>query len=451
MFNSLRARFLLSSNVLLMLFFVITGCLLDQLFQHTLMDAETNRLRAQLIELTSIAESSFGVTKTVSQDVKNYRLMTPHSGLYAIMTSQDHRVIWESPSMQGQDIPFMFEGDLDKETFYSTHNKHGNLFVMSMPFEWMTQEGVSRTYYFHMAKSQLEYRQQVAHFREKLTLWLGGLLAVLLVLHYLLLEWGFMPLGVIASELRSIEQGKRDHLRADVPTELMPLTRNLNQLIEHERTQQQAYQNALGDLAHSLKTPLAVIASSMVTAKSLDELKPLLHEQIKRLDSLVSYQLKRAVSRTKKSFNKPILIKGIVDKLLEAMQKVYAHKTMTLSIDIHPKEVTFNASEADLFELFGNLIENAFKYGETQLIVTVRLKTYASKPGIHIVIANDGECINTEKAPEMLQRGTRGNVDEPGHGIGLAIVNDLVISYGGELELGPSSLGGTRIAIWLPN
>jgi two-component system sensor histidine kinase PhoQ len=377
--------------------------------------------------------------------------MQPGSGLYANVESRDGRVIWQSPSMQGVNIAFQHLPNQVSDRFYRLHSADNRLFVGSMQFTWLTSDERETIYVFNLAKSEAAYWQQVEEFRESLMLWLGGLLILLLVLQFLLLQWGFLPLGYLARSLRAIQDGKQDELKGKFPTELVPITENLNHLIRHERKRQTQYRNALGDLAHSLKTPLAVINSSVETAKTLEDLKPVLEEQVAQLDSMISYQLKRASQQTKNVFSPAVALLPLITKISNAMQKVYCNKNVQLEIDVKPEKMSFNAEEGDLYELLGNLIENAFKYCDHQVKIKGKLTTHAVKPGLHITISNDGATIKAHEIEQVLERGGRTrSADVPGQGIGLAVVNDLVICFGGELHIHESSLGGTRIEIWLP-
>ncbi len=450
MLNSLRLRFLVGSNILLISFFAVTGYLFDQIFRNNLLDTERNLMYAQLVELAAIAESSFVSSRNLSEDVSVKSLMEPDADIYANVESRDGRVIWQSASMNNQDFSFQVLPESSENRFYRLHTIDKKVFVSSMIFSWLSIDGNEVSYIFNLGKSEDPYWEQVSHFRESIFLWLGGLLMLLLLLQYALLQWGFLPLAYLAKSLRAIQDGKQDELKGDFPTELTAVAENVNHLIRHERKRQEQYRNALADLAHSLKTPLAVINSSIETAPTLKALKPMLEEQVAQLDAMITYQLKRARHETKNVFMPPVPLKPLINKICKAMQKVYMSKNIQLELDIKPEDISFNAEEGDVYELLGNLIENAFKYCKKRVKVKAKLTTHTIKPGLHVVISNDGTIIAAHEIEQVLERGGRTRPDVPGHGIGLAVVNDLVISFGGELHISESSLGGTRVEIWLP-
>src|SRR5690606_36355786 len=214
---------------------------------------------------------------------------------------------------------------------------------------------------------------------------------LLSVAQYLLLRWGMQPLQRLAGDVSAIERGERDTLDGHYPSELLPVTANLDMLIKSERDRQGRYRTTLGDLAHSLKTPLAVMSSALqeargsgaVTEEQLREME----EQLGRMDDIVSYQLRRAV----RAKHAPVLGRAAVqftpllDKLLTVLAKVYRDKPMQVECEVAPGAV-FHGEESDLTEVLGNLLDNAFKYGRSRIRVVV------TQDGgeLRVVIDDDG-------------------------------------------------------------
>jgi len=368
MFNSLRSRLLISTNILLIVLFTASAYMLDNIYRTNLTESEANRLHAQLVELSSIAESSFGMNTSLSEDRENYQLLYKNSGLYAMMLSEEGRVVWQSPSMHESDIYIPKGKRLRKNKFYELDDDgKGPLFVSEMNFNWVAPEGLDAVYTFIIAKSQKEFWAQVNHFRESLLFWMIPLYVLAVLVHYFILRWGFLPLVQVGQDLRDIERGKADSLKGKFPYEIQSLTTNINELITHERKRQIQYQNALGDLAHSLKTPLAVIASSINETETSSTLKNSLNEQIAEVDNMISYQLKRATHGTQNTFAPSTPIKPLVDKLIRAMEKIYVGKGVVSTFNLSDDNISYQAQSEDLYELLGNLIENAYKYCEYQV------------------------------------------------------------------------------------
>jgi two-component system sensor histidine kinase PhoQ len=256
------------------------------------------------------------------------------------------------------------------------------------------------------------------------------------------LAWGLRPLRTVAAEVRAIESGAQQRLTRDYPKELKHLTDNINALLLHEHAQQVRYKNALGDLAHSLKTPLAVLRG---IGDSVGEQSPTLNEQIDRMDNIVQYQLQRAATTGRSALTTPIPLRPTLERLLTTLHKVYRDKGVTVELALQ-EAVAFRGDEGDLMELLGNLLDNAFKWAAG----TVRISAHASRSVLELCVEDDGPGIEDAQAAQVLQRGVRLDENTPGHGIGLPMVRDIVEAYEGRLTIKRSDRGGARIAIFLP-
>ena len=196
------------------------------------------------------------------------------------------------------------------------------------------------------------FESPIQKYRQTLWGWLLALAALLLIAQLLVLRWGLTPLRKVANELHRIEHGEQEALHGNYPAELRGLTGNLNTLLAHERAQQQRYRNALADLAHSLKTPLAVLHGSSTDAASV-------REQVRRMQQSVDYQLQRAATAGRGGLNSPLEIQPLLDSLLLALHKVHAGKTISVQQQVD-EELMVRADKGDLTELLGNLLDNAF-------------------------------------------------------------------------------------------
>jgi two-component system sensor histidine kinase PhoQ len=246
----------------------------------------------------------------------------------------------------------------------------------------------------------------------------------------------------LAHDLTDLEQGHRAALPEHYPEELQPLAANLNQLLAREQQQRERYRNTLGDLAHSLKTPLAVLRQ---TASTPAPDRALLDEQIQRMDQLVSYQLQRAVLGSPHNLQQSLLLKPLVDKLISTFAKVYFEKNLQFGVSI-AANCECRGDEADLLELLGNLLDNACKACRHRIDIAA----HASERWLLIAIEDDGPGIAEHQRTAILQRGQRADSYAPGQGIGLAVAVDILSSYGAELDIGTSPLGGARFSIRWP-
>jgi two-component system sensor histidine kinase PhoQ len=236
------------------------------------------------------------------------------------------------------------------------------------------------------------------------------------------------------------------------PRELAPLTESINALVDSERENLDRQRNTLADLAHSLKTPLAVLRTRLDSGAGEAELRDEIETQLRRMNDLVGYQLTRAASGGHKLFAAPVAIEPHAEQIVRGLEKIYAAKGTICEFDIDAN-ARFHGEPGDLQELLGNLLENAFKWAGSRVLLTVRVGEEAPnrRAGLRIAVDDDGPGIPPDRVAAVLQRGVRGDERVQGHGIGLAIVQDIVRSYRGELDVAPSpELGGTRFQVTLP-
>ncbi|MGF1528794.1 MAG: ATP-binding protein, partial [Candidatus Competibacterales bacterium] len=269
---------------------------------------------------------------------------------------------------------------------------------------------------------------------------LGGALG-LLAAQGLVLRWSLTPLRQVAREIQDIEAGRQLTLAGHYPAELQPLTRNLNQLVSRSRDHLERYRNTLGDLAHSLKTPLAVLGSSLETGA--DDLKHTVREQVVRMNQTVDYQLQRAAAAGRIALTAPVPVSAAAQQIVHSLAKVYSDKGLDFQWQV-ADELVFNGDRGDLLEVLGNLMDNACKWAAK----TVRLRAWplATSGDVVLVVEDDGPGIPDHRRATILQRGVRADPHTAGHGIGLAVVRELVEDiYRGQLTIDDSPLGGARI------
>jgi len=451
--NSLLSRLLLASNIILLLFLCIAGIWLDRGFRDSVIAGEASRLSLYIYDLLRIVDpGSASVLKMPSTEV-DHRLMSPGSGLYAAVLSGNGEPIWRSPSMLGLKIPFHINVTPGEEWFGEIKRGDGKeLFSMSMGILWVDNEGRERTYTFNVADTQDAYREEVANFRSKLWFLFGVGLTALFIVQGLVLHWGFGPLRRIEGDLREISRGEKNEIIENVPAELRGLTENLNALIKHEHMRQARYKNALGDLAHSFKTPLAILRSAVERREpDTGELIATVIEQVDRLDQIVRSQLQRAVTSGKAALAKPIPTKPIIEKIVSAVKKVYLDKMITCELSLD-SVANFYGQENDFYEMAGNLIENAFKYTSTAVRIQTTVQTMEkdNRNGFLFIVEDNGPGIPGEEVERVLRRGERADTTKPGHGIGLAMAKDIITAYDGILLVLSSVTGGARLEVFFP-
>ncbi|HCK82561.1 MAG TPA: hypothetical protein DIC59_14010, partial [Candidatus Competibacteraceae bacterium] len=296
--HSLRGRLLVAASVVLAAFLGLTGLTLDGAFRDTALTSVQNRLQAQVHMLLGAAELDAFKRLTLPQTLTEARFSTPDSGLYADVMDSQGNLIWRSPSLLGQALPFFPAVRNAGETqFAPLETADGSpLFILAFTVNWEINPNQYQAYTFRVAETQGEYLDQLWSFRQGLWGWLLAATGVLLAVQGLILRWSLKPLRRVATEVKDIETGQRAELSGGYPDELLPLTANLNALLRQSHARLERYRNALADLAHSLKTPLAVLRGTLENRAALDELQQTLGEQVERMNRTVDYQLQRAAA-----------------------------------------------------------------------------------------------------------------------------------------------------------
>jgi two-component system sensor histidine kinase PhoQ len=434
--KSLTARVIISTIIVLALFIGLTGLALERAFQNSSQSAIQDRLQAQLYVLMAETEVSPGLELSINAPLPVPRLNLPGSGLYAWIMDQNQQPLWQSTSTTGTG----FIPELRLNSFPGIPLQLGgepHLYT-SISIEWeVDNQALPLT--FVVAEDMQAYQQELASYRNTLRFWLGIMSFILLLALGIALYLGLKPLRRAASDIASVEAGTKEQLDGEYPTELQALTDNINTLIKHERVQMKRYRDALSDLAHSLKTPLAIM-HGLISGKDDQEVST----QLQRMDEIVQYQLQRASNAGRSALAPPIPIAPIFSRLLNTLEKVYIDRSVHVETDI-PEGLQIRGDQGDMMEMIGNVLDNAFKWTSSSIWVRV----HEEDGKIILCIEDDGPGISAEQAQLILNRGVRMDEQTPGHGIGLAIVLDIVTAYNGTLELQGYDKGA-RIRIILP-
>ncbi|HSO83502.1 ATP-binding protein [Thiocapsa sp.] len=443
---SLRARVVASAAAVLAVFILLTSLALERAFRDTAESSREERLLAQIFLLMAAAEAE-NDGLVFPDALAEARFSLPGSGLYARVFDMSNRLVWESESAMG--IPEPSPMDLvpgQRRLEVRRSDDGADYLVEGFGVSWETGE-LPRHYVFTVAEDMAAFNEEVGRFRGSLAVWLGAMALLMLTALVLILAWGLAPLRRVSTEVAAIESGNQAKILGNYPSEIRALTDNLNGLLAHEQARQRRLDNALGDLAHSLKTPLAVIRGAIGDLAAGNETTLLVEEQLARMDNIVAHQLQRARTGGGQAaiLSPPLQIRRIAERLIDSLSKVYRDKGVAVSLAI-PEEIQLNGVEGDLMEMLGNLLDNAFKWCRSQ----VRILCSVEKGTLIIAIEDDGPGIPPQDAARLLGRGARADEAVPGHGIGLAMAREICEAYGGRLGVEGSTLGGARLCLRLP-
>ena len=449
--GSLRTRVLLWLSIMLLAFFAATIAALEWSLSASLSRARSEVLEAQLIALMSAAEADEGVRKLTVPVLPDRRMATPESGLYGEIRTPEGELMWRSPSgVALADTPVdAAPPGVRQQRRINDREPQAERTQRSVTVAWEFDDGATEQFVFVISQSLEPYRAQQRGFRIGLVSWFAGITLATLILLSLVLRRVLRPLAVIESEIREIETGRRERLSAGQPAELAGVGRNLNALLARERGRQQRYRDSLANLAHSLKTPLAAMQAVIGSIAEI-ELRQALADGIARMDRIVAYQLQRArIIGDKAPGVRAVAVSPVVTDLHESLVKVYRGRSMHVDLEVD-EAATFYGDEGDLQEILGNLMDNAWKYGRSRITVKGAMIISDDGAQLEIVVEDDGPGLSAEMAVLATTRGMRLDETQAGHGIGLAVVRDIVESLDGELEIGYSSLGGAALRVTLP-
>jgi signal transduction histidine kinase len=298
---------------------------------------------------------------------------------------------------------------------------------------------------FQVANSRETIDEQIQRLRSTLIWSFTALGAGLLILAALQTVYGLWPLRRVRREVSAIRSGGRTRLGQDFPTEIRPLTEEINQLLAHSESQAEEARRHAGNLAHALKTPLTVI-NNAATARSLD-LSDTVCREAQVMRRQVDHHLARARAIGRRA---SVQARARVWESLEAVQRAVDRLYEEVTVDIAgDQQAQARVERQDLDEMLGNLVENAAKYGGGRVFVTVETRGEF----VDVLVEDDGPGIPPEDRDSLFARGARlDTTGKPGTGLGLAIVRDVAEIYDGSIQLEESEdLGGLLARLSLPS
>ncbi len=420
---SLRLRISLVAAAVIAVFFVLTATLLERAFRENAEDAVVTRLDAQLLLLMGIVEVSGPREVQLPAVLPDPRLALPGGGLYARILDADGAMLWRSPSALGTSLADW---------------RDSGFFERAMTVQWeLPGQVVALT--FQVLEERDAYEAQMERYRR--TLWLGlGLLTVLLIAGQALALgfWGLRPLRRVRADLEAVRQGENRELGGPYPREIQTLTDSINALLEFERDRLERQRHALADLAHSLKTPLSALRLGI--AGEAPERRELLL-QVERMQGMIQHELNQAQRLGPSPFQPPVAVAPVIERTCAALRRIADQQGVELVTSLRP-ECTLRMETGALFELLGNLLDNAIRHARSQ----VRVGLTCGTRRLELTVDDDGPGIDEADREAVLQRGTRRDTRPGGQGLGLHIVQTLVRDHGGELHIEQApELGGARV------
>ncbi len=448
---SLGTRLLLAASVALAAFLGLTGLALDRAFRDSAQAAIQDRLTGQLHGLLAAADVGADGRMVLPEALPEARFGRINSGLYAQVVDDRGQVTWRSRSLLGKQLPLVPPLDPGVARFFTWSLDGSELFLYRFGVAWEDDNGELLRFVFSVAEDHREYMSQVNAFRRSISLWFGGAVVLLLAVQGAVLRWGLAPLREVAADIKAIEQGRRGQLTGRYPRELRGLTENINAFLRNEQNQSQRYRQSLDDLAHSLKTPLAVLRGTLDAQRWSADTRTEIAAQVDRMSEIVSYQLQRAAAANRRTLAVPVVVAPYVEKVVNSLHKVYANKSVEVEVKVDP-ELVFYGDTGDLMEVLGNLLDNAFKWctGRVSVRAQPMRDSRFRRSGVRLTIDDDGPGIRAALREQVLRRGVKADQRVSGQGIGLAVVHEIVDAYAGKLEIDATTGPGTRVVAEFP-
>jgi two-component system sensor histidine kinase PhoQ len=437
MINSLRQKILVISTLLITLFLLLASIVIIEVYSKNLSNRVYLRLDSMMLDILSSVKLNSNNKLVVDLQHVDSKLLKEDTGFYAVILG-NNKIVWHSNSTP-DDFKYYSNLPAGVERHKFVNIKHEGFYALLHGAAIRDREGDEENYTLMVFESSKIIADERRDFE---TSFLIGLLIVacfVWVVQYFVLKYNLYPLRKIARDISSVKEADKEFLDVNYPYEIQQLASLVNDLLEMERATKAKYKNSLGDLAHSIKTPLAIMRNNQVLPEEIKE-------QIAEITSLVEYHLKRASHVEPRIIKKQIKVAKIINRLLNAMQKVYHDKDIVVACDVKSGTV-FRGEKEDLVELLGNIIDNAFKWAHKSVRITAYNNSDNNKQ-LNLIIEDDGPGIKRNKKESITERGVRQDKVVAGYGIGMAIVNDIVTIYNGTLEIERSEqLGGAKIII----
>ncbi|MBZ9674813.1 histidine kinase [Mesorhizobium sp. ES1-1] len=446
--RSLTFRVIAFSTVWAILTLIVIFTLITTLYRQASERGFDSLLSAHLFNLIGSIGISDSGALTGAPDLGDLRFSEPASGWYwAVEPASEgvHGNLHSSsmtktiPSPSVAAVPF----NASFQRSYAAEGIDGErLEVFESEFVLDAKNRAAR---FRVMGNQSELEQEVASFQRRLLTYLGLFGIGMIAINAIAILLGLQPLRRVRNALAMVREGTAQRLDGHFPAEIEPLANETNALIENNRRIVERSRTQVGNLAHSLKTPLAVLLNE---GRALGGAKgQLIAEQAASMQKQVEHYLQRArVAAQRDSVVYRTPVTPLVQRMIRVLQKL--NPRTDLSLKLPATEIVFAGEREDLEELLGNLLENAMKWARSAVSVWVMPLT--GKDGLfEIGIEDDGPGIPEDKAREALKRGKRLDETKPGSGLGLAIVADLVNEYGGVLALERSDMGGLKAVVRL--
>lgn len=427
--DSLRLRFLLAVMLWVMLGISAIWWSATGVFKAHVTQSYHEELDVHVRELGRLTHVSKDGQPELTRPLSDPRYEEPLSGFYWQITSPGKRTL-RSPSLT--------RGGLDEYVAHSpkiTHQLDSGPTGPAITYGFVRLRPDGRDIHFVIATDQKELDRLIESFTYELTIWLAVLAALLLITGVAIISFGLHPLNRLAAAIARLRAGKSEALEGSYPTEIAPLVTDLNDYLRQNSEMIARARVQAGNLAHSLRTPLAVVLDEAERLAEIEQSKAsakVLIDQAQMMEQQIEFQLARA--RASGGMRTPSTVSHFPELLLpilNAMRRLHPDKCFELGGG-STKSITIPIDPVDLSELISILLDNAGKWAHQTVQIEVKSSGH---DGLKIEIHDDGDGMTSEQIAEAFNIGTRFDLEKPGSGLGLAIARDISEAIGAHLEL----------------
>lgn len=432
-------RMLVSALVLIILTLPLAGTLLSASFRDAVHSALDDRLAGMLnVVIAGIAFDPATDALVLDRRLGDPRFERVYSGWYWQVTDNSTREL-TSRSLWDQRLP---EQTGQQRIVTETSGPQGQ--TLRLVQQTVQLPNLPDRLRVTVAADMAEVRGEIARFETLLAVSLTVLGLLLLLLIGWQIQWGLAPLRRLEQNLGAVESGRADTLATDLPEELARLARATNQLLARDQLLIERGRSAAGNLAHALKTPVAVLQT--LVEKLPPAQQPAFQEELQRLNGAVRHHLARAAAAGPAGLGGGIILATALEPVIQGLSTLAKRRGLRFDQALQGPEPV-HIEQQDIQEMVGNLLENAVNWAHQH----VRLNVTQTTDGIAIVIEDDGPGLTDAECQQVLSRGTRLDESRSGSGLGLSIVAELAGLYRGHLSLGRSRLGGLQARLDLPS
>jgi len=442
-FNSLRVRFLFAALLWVSIATVVAGIVISHLYRTHLTQQFHNELDIHLVELVRLSETDAAGNPTLDRPLSDPRFQMEGSGHYWQIEREGYRTL-KSATLGAQSL----DGRLSMSSQEQSEWIEGpNGEVLQCGISAPSRDG-GPALRFTIAADRRVLEEIIATFNRDLAISLVVFAALMLIGATLQTTYGLRPAQRIADDIERLRRGAVPRLSSNAPEEFSGIVTRLNSLLDNQAALVQRARVETGNLAHGLRTPLALISdeADQLTRGGHDEAGAFIQAQCNKISRQVNYHMMRARAAGTRVTGFAANIHGVVQNIIGAMQRLHANRNLSFIVDISA-DLTVNCDEGDLAEILSNLIDNACKWAQGNIKVTAR----RADGKIFIDVADDGPGIADDMRDKVFDVGARLDEGKAGSGLGLAIARDLARLYGGDLELEKAPGGGLLARLLLPD